>query len=385
MVKKMKEPGKNLFHFEDEKHFSLFDAIKGRLREGDVTGLDEILTSSDYLHDTEHIFFDDVSLAIAAFEYMWAQSSYVAIEAGVDAAEAGRLYEYYRHELLGLQDVSETLRANQAFHHALCILVYQCREDSGYSKLIKDCRQYVREHILEPPSVQGTADALGVSRGHLSFLFKKETGQTLQDFIKALRLAEIVEFIEDPAVPSSDIWAMTGFCSQSHYIQFFKTMTGQTPLQFEKESQNTSAASVRRNQTPSPPNFARTPETESVLEQLDEYAEGGGYTQQLYQLYCVRKGRYEELEKELNDPKQQRQVQKIFQGNRTMALKTLLYLLPQISSAAVDGGVSLKSASRIYIDIIQKTSSADCDRILELIRDAYLTYTKLVVDSQAAT
>lgn len=371
-----------VFSFDEKQHLSLFDSIKKLLKEGDVEQLDELFTSTDYHYDVEHIFFNDVALAMASFEYMWAQSSYVAIEEGVDAAEAGHLYEIHRRRLMSQSTVLGALQENKEFHHALALMVRAKKEEVPYSPMVRESRSYIREHILEPPTVQSVADALGVSRGHLSSLFKKETGQTMQEFIRALRLSAILEFLEDPMFSTSEIWAMAGFCSQSHYIQFFKSMTGETPkgyLQKKKEeadvSRSTSTSSLLQD-------LKASQEEEEVLIQLDDYAESGGFKQQLYQLYCVRKGRYSDLKQELADPQFQKRLQDIFHGNRTMALQTLLYLLPQISAAAIDGGVPMKSASRVYINIVQKTPSADCEQLLQLLSQAYLDYAYLVAETQ---
>lgn len=368
------------FKFEDEQHFSLFGVIKQLLREGKVVELDELFSSTDYHYDIEHIFFNDVSLAIASFEYMWAQSSYIAIEEGVDATEAGHLYEIHRRKLLNAQTILETLQENRAFHHALAVLVSAQKDDVSYSEIVRRCRNYVREHILEPPTVQSIADELGVSRGHLSALFKKETGQTLQEFIRALRLDVIIEYLENPQVSSTEIWQLTGFCSQSHYIQFFKQMTGKTPKEFHID--NTDDRQAADAGRPMLHDLLKSDNTDNILKQLDDYAEKGGFQQQLYQLYCVRKGRVKELQEELTDPQFQKTMKDIFEDNRTMALEALLYLLPQISSAAIDGGVSMKSASRVYIDIIHKTPAADCDQLLQLLSQAYLDYAMLVAKTQ---
>lgn len=374
----MKQHDEFDFRFEDEQHFSLFDNIKRLLHDGNVTGLDELLSSTDYHYDVEHIFFNDVELAVTSFEYMWAQSSYIAIEEGVDAAEAGHLYEYHRRRLLSAKTVLETLNENRDFHHSLVLRVHSVKEDVPYSPLIRDCRNYIKAHILEPPTVQSAADALGISRGHLSSLFKQETGQTLQEFIKNLRLAAIIEMLEDPGVASSEIWKLTGFCSQSHYIQFFKSMTGKTPRAFYIEDLQEDPSTGMAGDKPLLHDLLDSDNSDMILDQLDNYAENGGFKQQLYQLYCVRKGRYEDLHRELTDPKFQKSMTDIFQGNRTMALETLLYLLPQISAAAIDGGVSMKGASRLYIDIIRKTPDADCEQLLQLLTQAYLDYAMLV-------
>lgn len=380
-VKPMSKNDELVFSFDEAQHLSLFDSIKKLLKEGNVEQLDELFTSTDYHYDIEHIFFNDVALAMASFEYMWAQSSYIAIEEGVDATEAGHLYEIHRRRLMNQSTVLGALQENKEFHHALALMIRARKEEVPYSPMVRESRTYIREHILEPPTVQSVADALGVSRGHLSSLFKKETGQTMQEFIRALRLSAILEFLEDSMFSTSEIWAMTGFCSQSHYIQFFKGMTGQTPKAYLSKKKQENDAAVAKGR-PLLQDLQASREEEEVLSQLDDYAESGGFKQQQYQLYCVQKGRYSDLKQELTDPTFIKKMKDIFHGNRTMALETLLYLLPQISSAAINGGVSMKSASRIFISIVQKTPGADCEQLLQLLSQAYLDYAYLVAECQ---
>lgn len=373
-----------LFQHATKQTLSKLEEIRNAIRNGDPTAVEQLLSSPDYMNEVERIFFNDLPFAIESFEYIWAQTSYVAIEAGVDALEIGRVYEHFRSQLIHAQSVSEILQFNQQFHFSAASLVRAISQETKYSPVIRVCRAYIREHIREGLTVQDVADALGYSRGYLSTLFKKETGQTIYAFILSLKLAEAIELISDPKVPTSQVWTLTGFCSQSHFSEFFKKQTGKTPRQFEKElqaNQNKRAALPDTNSfsvTEESASLTRDPNNEHILKQLLDYAEEVGFKQQLYFLYCVQKGRVEELQKELGDEQSRAKFSGLFQSSRDIAFSALTYLVPQISSAAVDGGASMRQASDLYVQIFEKTKDADATRIMHLLDEAFLEYAKLV-------
>lgn len=380
----MRVQDERLFRHATQKTLSKLEEIRKAIRTGNPVLVDNILSSPEYRHEVERIFFNDLPFAIDSFEYIWAQASYVAIEAGVDALEVGRIYEHYRSQLIHAKSVAEILQYNQQFHFSAASLVHAISQETKYSPVIRVCRAYIREHIREGLTVQDVADALGYSRGYLSNLFKKETGQTIYSFIQSLKLAETIELISDPKVPTSQVWALMGFCSQSHFSEFFKKQTGKSPKQFEKEildNQKQALPALSGEANPkkgASSSLLEDPGNESILEQLLDYAEDTGFKQQLYYLYCVQKGRVSELQKELSDSHSRKQFSGLFQSSRDIAFSALTYLVPQISSAAVNGGASMRQASDLYVKILDRAGKSDAAEILDLLDEAFLEYAKLV-------
>lgn len=383
----MSTQNERLFQHASKKTFSKLEEIRTAIHNGEADSVDRLLSDPDYMMEAERIFFGDIPFAIESFEYIWAQTSYVAIEAGVDALEIGRIYEHFRSQLIRSQSVSEILQLNHQFHFSAASLVHAISQETKYSPVIRVCRTYIRNNIREGMTAQGVADALGYSRGYLSTLFKKETGQTIYAFIQSLKLAEAIELISDPKVPTSQVWAMTGFCSQSHFSEFFKKQTGKTPKQFDKEMQE---QQKERSLSPVRPNEKNdrhshsllNSDNENIMNRLLDYAEEVGFKQQLYYLYCVQKGRVEELQKELADESSQRKFVGLLQSSRDIAFSALTYLVPQISSAAVDGGATMRQASDLYVQILEKARDANASELLDLIQNAFLDYAILVRDSK---
>jgi len=121
-------------------------------------------------------------------------------------------------------------------------------------------------------------------------------------------------------------------------------------------------------------------EYQEALKSLYDYAEDVGFKQEIYFLYCVKKGRVRELETELDDLKFTKTMNTLFENNRALAYKSFTFLLPQIHSAAVDGGVSMKSASLLYEEFFERADGADVTELLELNREAFIVFATRVAD-----
>ncbi len=102
------------------------------------------------------------------------------------------------------------------------------------TKLSIDVANYVRHHISEPIRVEDLAGELFISRPYLSAKFKKETGQTLTDFILTEKTEEAKRLLHYSDKTSSAIAEYLGFSSQGHFCRVFKTYAGMTPNEYRE-------------------------------------------------------------------------------------------------------------------------------------------------------
>lgn len=103
-----------------------------------------------------------------------------------------------------------------------------------YSKTILFVIQYINDHITEKLTVPKLAELVYVHPNYLSYLFKKETGKSISDYIKSRRIEEAKYFIRYSTSSFADIAEFYRFSSQSHFIKAFKDCTGMTPGQYKK-------------------------------------------------------------------------------------------------------------------------------------------------------
>ncbi|MNC62142.1 HTH-type transcriptional activator Btr [compost metagenome] len=71
-----------------------------------------------------------------------------------------------------------------------------------------------------------------ISAGHLSVLFKKETGQTISDFVKSLRIKKAKELLQDPTIKIYEVSERIGFQTPAYFTYQFKKNEGCTPQEY---------------------------------------------------------------------------------------------------------------------------------------------------------
>lgn len=84
------------------------------------------------------------------------------------------------------------------------------------------------------PSVKGLAQAMGYSPNYLSDMLKKETGKTVQEYIK-LKVLELAEnLLLTTKEPIYSIANKLGFEQSSSFTKFMKAQHGLSPIDFRK-------------------------------------------------------------------------------------------------------------------------------------------------------
>ena len=110
--------------------------------------------------------------------------------------------------------------------------VGKLRRNGFASRLTLDVADYVRRHLSEPVSVDGMAEALYLSRPYLSARFRKETGQTLTDYILNEKTEEAKCLLRYSDKSAASIAAFLGFSSHGHFCRVFRKYAGMTPNEY---------------------------------------------------------------------------------------------------------------------------------------------------------
>ncbi|CAM3177943.1 helix-turn-helix domain-containing protein [Sporolactobacillus spathodeae] len=96
--------------------------------------------------------------------------------------------------------------------------------------------RYIERNVNQPLSVTLLAEKFGYSRSHLSTLFKKTNGITLQNFITKCKMEEAKQLLTYTDKAISTISNYLRFSSQSHFQTVFKQYTGQSPAKYRKNT-----------------------------------------------------------------------------------------------------------------------------------------------------
>lgn len=108
----------------------------------------------------------------------------------------------------------------------------------GKSKYVKEALRYIAEHYADPDiSVSSVARSLGISEGHLSHEFKKETSRTVGSYLTECRIHVAMERLRDCRSKVYEVAEEVGYRDITYFSSTFKKVVGVTPSEFQKQSQ----------------------------------------------------------------------------------------------------------------------------------------------------
>ncbi|MCI8914089.1 MAG: response regulator [Lawsonibacter sp.] len=107
------------------------------------------------------------------------------------------------------------------------------------SKYVLEAMDYIGKHYQDPNiSISDIALDLGISEGHLSRTFKKETDYTLLNYLTRYRIHKAMELLRDCRVKVYEVAAQVGYRDITYFSATFKRVTGVTPSEYQDTSGN---------------------------------------------------------------------------------------------------------------------------------------------------
>ena len=94
---------------------------------------------------------------------------------------------------------------------------------------------YIADHYSEDAiSITRIAEDIGVSEGHLSRLFKKDTGQSINSYITCYRMRTAMRLLRDVRYKVYEVCEMVGYHDIAYFSGTFKKLTGMTPSDYQE-------------------------------------------------------------------------------------------------------------------------------------------------------
>ena len=102
------------------------------------------------------------------------------------------------------------------------------------SKYVLQAMNYIAQHYAETGlNITGIAQHLGVSEGHLSHVFKKETNYTVVSYITQYRIHQAMELLKDCRYKVYEVAEMVGYRDVTYFGSTFKKVTGMSPSDYQ--------------------------------------------------------------------------------------------------------------------------------------------------------
>lgn len=107
-------------------------------------------------------------------------------------------------------------------------------KNASKSRYIREAVKYISEHYSESDiSVGAIAQSLGISEGHLSHLFKKETNYTVMAYITRYRMRAAMRLLSDCRNKVYEVAEMVGYKDITYFSSTFKKIVGMSPSDYQ--------------------------------------------------------------------------------------------------------------------------------------------------------
>jgi two-component system response regulator YesN len=109
-------------------------------------------------------------------------------------------------------------------------------------KIVHVVERLVEERGVANVTIQSSADALHLSSGHLSRVFRRATGTTLEVYLIQQRVELAKRLLLDPRLNVAEVAERCGFCNPAYFASVFKKYVQCTPREFASRPQSWPAA-----------------------------------------------------------------------------------------------------------------------------------------------
>lgn len=158
-----------------------------------------------------------------------------AIAGGVSPADAYRLSDYLINQIDRCQKIEEITELNRRSIYKFTKLVADTRKTRSFSSYTEQCKDYISQNYHHKIYMEDIAEAIGISQGHLSRVFRQDTGEKIQDYILKFRVKRAANLLKYSDATLSEISDYVCFNSQSHFGSVFKEYMKMTPGQYREK------------------------------------------------------------------------------------------------------------------------------------------------------
>ena len=160
--------------------------------------------------------------------------SRAAIEGGLSPEISLTLTDHYFQSVEACKSISELMEISHTLQEDFIQRVHRCRQNTGISKPISTCIDYINLHLEDELSIEALANMLGYSEYYLSKKFKKEIGRSIKEFIRTQRLERAKVLLMNDQYTVLEVSDRLKFCAPSYFSDAFRKEYGISPTEYRE-------------------------------------------------------------------------------------------------------------------------------------------------------
>ena len=111
-------------------------------------------------------------------------------------------------------------------------------ENTSYSTRIRNILQYIQNNFQQDISLETVADTFWIHKVYLAKIFKQETGKSVNEYIRNVRIEKAKELLLKEHIKINEIVTATGFNNPQSFYTIFKKYVGMAPGEYREKMLN---------------------------------------------------------------------------------------------------------------------------------------------------
>lgn len=234
----------SIWNFEGHKH-DCIELLYFLFGNAEVTAAEKIVQASFYdmviypcnVYHTEHLQFNHHQEVIC----IWVTIPGLVLKDVIHIHDKDsslkwlleKLHEEYKSE-----HPSEILIEHYVKTAAM-LIARQCFENTEDDDPLSRVILYMQHHMAENISVEELAELIYVSKSYLSRYFKKETGMSLIEYLRLIRINAAKKLLVSSNTTIEEISSIIGYNSSKYFCRAFKNCTSMAPSAYKKHEEKT--------------------------------------------------------------------------------------------------------------------------------------------------
>ena len=161
-------------------------------------------------------------------------------QGGVHPLYIDRLSSTFARKIEAVGSFEEGQKLVAEITRKYCLLVRN-HAMKGYSPLVRKVILTIDSDLTADLSLSAHAEALGVNASYLSALFRRETGQTLSDYVAHARMEQAVFLLNTTRMQVQTIAQHCGIQDVNYFTRLFKRVMGKTPTAYRQQARGAEA------------------------------------------------------------------------------------------------------------------------------------------------
>lgn len=160
-----------------------------------------------------------------------------AIEGGLSPEIAYPLGDSYIQAAEDCRDSGKLMSLAAAMYHDFIYRVHHLRTNPNYSHTIQKCCDYIELSLDRKIRAADLAALVGYSEYYLTEKFKRETGHSVNSYIRFAKIERAKLLLETSTLSVKELSERLSFGTVNYFIQSFQSVAGCTPAQYRKNKE----------------------------------------------------------------------------------------------------------------------------------------------------